>query len=346
MSTAFLLMTLAAVDTFCLCVGLLHKWLSHVADWDIRLINDTTCRLHVFLTYLSVHVSAWTLVLITAERSVTLLFPLRAAKLCSRCRVAATWLVIVLILTCANSYVHVGNTELTRTMVNDTMDVNVTMEVMELIRCDLKDQDGSSFLRSIRLWGDLILSCLVPSLIIVLGNVIVVFKLAQVTRKRRSMQSNRLQMNAFHVMQATEEQTGLIESMRQPMPKRKQKKKKSVLSVAFMLLTVSSVFLLTTLPINIYLIWEEYIARSEQSLEYTPPLGIARSELVFTVLSLAYYANNAVNFMLYFISSSLFRDAAIKRFSCTTKKQNMTISIPPEKAHAALEILDLNPFRS
>ena len=336
---AFLLTALAAVDTICLCVVLLHPWLSHVADWDVRLVNDMTCRLHVFLTYLCVHVSAWTLVLVTAERVVSVLLPLRAAKLCCRCRVVAVWCVTVGILTCANSYVHLGNTELTRTMVNDTIDMNGTMDVMEISKCDLKDQGGSSFLRSLRLWGDLLLSCLLPSLFIILGNIIVVFKLVELARKRRSMQSSRLQMNGFHSTELME-QEGLTNSTRLPVPKRKRKKK-STRAITLMLFTVCLVFLFTSLPINIYLIWEEYISMSELSLEYALPLDTARSVLIFTVLSLVYHVNNAVNFILYFISGPLFRNTARERFCGTTnnnrQRERVTGVTQRTKIHISLQ---------
>ena len=102
-TTAFLLTALALVDTVSLLVGALHVWLTHVPTIDIRTLSDPACRIYSFLTYLSVQMSAWTLVLVTLERVISVTWPMEAPTLCSRRRLAGLWGVIFSVLVAINA---------------------------------------------------------------------------------------------------------------------------------------------------------------------------------------------------------------------------------------------------
>ena len=308
-ATAFLLTALAVVDTVSLLVGALHVWLVHVTDFDFQTVSDAACRTHTFLTYLSVQLSAWTLVLVTLERVVSVTCPMEASTLCSRRRLVGIWVVVLCILSSLNAYLHLANMEL-REQFFSTMD-NGTIHVRECTVRQSVSEHLKDMLEHFRVWSDLALSCLLPATLILFGNVIVICKLAQISRRKRRLQNQR---------GVAKDGTG-----------RANKRKSSRITV--MLITVGIVFLITSLPINILLLGED-IWFSER---FSDPLVVARRELVYTILSLIYYFNNSFNFLLYFISGTMFRKAAVELFcpglksryknlrkgaSCTTKTNN------------------------
>ena len=81
MSVFFL--TLAASDLMSLCVTCCKVWIRIVFHFNISAQNGTLCKLVLFLLYVSGVLSAWTLVAMTAQRAVCVLFPHRANVLCT-----------------------------------------------------------------------------------------------------------------------------------------------------------------------------------------------------------------------------------------------------------------------
>ena len=285
-ATAFLLTALAVVDTISLLVGALHVWIIHVAVFDFHTLSDSACRIHTFLTYLSVQLSAWTLV--TLERVVSVSCPIEAPTLCSRCRLVASWLCILCLLSALNAYLHLANMELHEEFFpidNGTIHVR---------KCTVRHNASDhikDMLDHLRIWSDFVLGCLIPVVLIFLGNTFVIFKLAQLSHRKRRLQSRR---------DKSKDRAG-----------RSSKRKSNRVTV--MLITVGIVFLITSLPINIFMLGEN-IWFSDR---YSDLSVFGKRELVYTILSLVYYFNNAINFVLYFVSGTLFRKAAIKLF-CPT----------------------------
>ena len=292
-ATAFLLTALAVVDNVSLFVGALHVWLVHVATFDFQTLSDPTCRIHTFLTYLSVQLSAWTLVLVTLERVVSVTWPMEAPILCSRRRLAIVWLAVFCTLSALNAYLHLANMELHEqffpTATNDTFYVCECT-----VRHNASDQ-MKEMLDHFRVWSDMVFSCLIPTSVIFFGNTFVIYKLAQVSRRRQYLQDRR---------GAGKDSTG-----------RNNKRKSSRITV--MLITVGIVFLITSLPINIFLLGED-IWFSDRNIDLTV---FAKRELAYTILSLLYYFNNAINFVLYFVSGTMFRQAAIELFFPSLKRK-------------------------
>ena len=285
-ATAFLLTALAVVDTVSLLVGALHVWLIHVAVFDFQTLSDSACRIHTFLTYLSVQLSAWTLVLVTLERVVSVSCPIEAPTLCSRCRLVTAWLCILCLLSALNAYLHLANMELHEEFFPNKD--NGTIHVHECTVRHNASEHLKDVLDNLRIWSDFVLGCLIPVVMIFFGNTFVIFKLAQLSHRKRRLQSRR---------DKTKNSTG-----------RNSKKKSNRVTV--MLITVGIVFLITSLPINIFMLGE-YIWFPDK---YSDLSVFAKRELVYTILSLVYYFNNAINFVLYFVSGTLFRKAAIELF--------------------------------
>ena len=286
--TAVLLRALAITDSVCLGVGLLHLWLCELASWDIRKMSDVSCRLHVFFTYLSVHVSAWTLVLLTAERLICVTKPMEASRLCSKSRLWISWCVSVVLLATVNAWFHLAGTRLVR-----TIQVAADNSTLELTSCDLAGDQGS-WLRESRVWGDLLLSCLLPAVFILPANAVLMWRILVLAKKRRAMQ--------------------------QRSNNRRNKASAKSQGITLMLVMACLMFLLTTLPINIYMLYQQYGNKPSGFV------AVARGELTYTIFSLIYYVNNAVNFLIYFLSGPVFRSAAKEVFCsnrCTSKSPTL-----------------------
>ena len=284
-STAFLLTMLSLVDTACLLLGALQVWLYYLLNFDLRTLSDPVCRLHTFLTYFCVHLSAWTLVLLTLERLVIVLCPMQATKLCSRTRLIIGWVVIFLILFTINGYVYLGHMGLEsdfETIGNQTYDTG---------SCRFHQDLGHVY----RVWGEMFISCLLPSIAILSGNIVLMFKL---TRLKRPGGGRGIRTTADSSRGST----------------RRRNNRRSSSTITMMLVVVCIVFLLTTLPINVFLVLDmdsgnQDVQTTSRIVDFT---SMARTVLIETFLRLLYYINNAANFVLYFISGPLFRKAAME----------------------------------
>ena len=64
-------------------VTCLKAWVNITFEFNLSTQNDTLCKLDVFILYVSGVLSAWTLVTMTVQRAVCVLFPHRANVLCT-----------------------------------------------------------------------------------------------------------------------------------------------------------------------------------------------------------------------------------------------------------------------
>ena len=110
MSVFFL--TLAASDLVLLYVTCFRSWIKFTFEFDISVQHDALCKLDVFLIYVSGVLSAWTLVAMTAQRAVCVLFPHRANVLCTVGKSKAIVLSMVLFIAVIHTHLlyglHVG----------------------------------------------------------------------------------------------------------------------------------------------------------------------------------------------------------------------------------------------
>ena len=101
-STNFYLSALACADTAVLYLSAFKTWLRVVAGFELLHVSNAGCKITIFLFMLASHISAWLIVLVTADRFVAVWFPFRAARLCSLRRARITGLVLTLALTLYN----------------------------------------------------------------------------------------------------------------------------------------------------------------------------------------------------------------------------------------------------
>lgn len=94
------LLLLAFADTIVLYTSAFKTWLRLVADIEWLHTSDAACRTLAFLFLASLHMSAWLVVLTTADRFVAVWFPLKTVTFCSnhRARLAAGLLLLATVV--------------------------------------------------------------------------------------------------------------------------------------------------------------------------------------------------------------------------------------------------------
>ena len=265
-TTALYLTCLTFSDLVVLYTGLLRQWIFHLFEFDIRHLSEAVCKLHIWLVYSSLDFSAWILIAVTLERIIAVWYPYSEKTKCSKLNATALIITILILVLALNAHLLYG-------MVNKDTD-------MAEMRCVSIDESYSIFFRSVWSWLDLCVFCVIPFSVIVIGNSFILYKLLGRHRrtKRRDNTSiqkmDRIPQNHHHHHQS---------------------------SMTTMLITLNTVFLITTLPISIYEICYEYVYVT------TDPQMKARLDLVWAVVNMLMYTNNAVNFILYSLSGSRFR---------------------------------------
>jgi len=87
-------------------------------------------------------------------------------------------------------------------------------------------------------------------------------------------------------------------------------------STTVMLIVISILFLIFSIPIDIYFLGYAY----GTFLDDTAEQGAARW-LFYAIVTLLYYTNNSINFFMYFASGRKFRVAFLNTFFCVSPKK-------------------------
>ena len=272
------LSVLAVVDVAVLCTGLLRQWVIALSDVDLRTFSVAGCKIHTYLTYYSCQLSSWTILLVAVERLVSVCLPLKVHRLCSKRRMIACGTGIALALGVINSPLLWMLTIMTE----EDFDLleNTTLTIKE---CDF-EEEYRDYKQNVFYWLDFVLLCLVPFVVILTSNTVVI---VQISCRRPP--------------------SGQVSGKQTPM----------MSSTTAMLVLVSVVFLVTTVPVALYFIGLD-IWFSEETVQ-----GTANAYLTFTVTNLIYYVSNTINFVLYCVGGSQFRQAASALFCgrCLKRKK-------------------------
>ncbi|ELU13758.1 hypothetical protein CAPTEDRAFT_190343 [Capitella teleta] len=105
-SVGFVLSALMVVDTLVLLVDCLPWWLAFL-NWSLEFAtySKAGCVLSLFKAFFLIHISAWSLALLTAERLVIVVIPMKGRQWCSRRRMITAWCIVVLLAALLNSHV-------------------------------------------------------------------------------------------------------------------------------------------------------------------------------------------------------------------------------------------------
>ncbi|XP_053407142.1 proto-oncogene Mas-like [Mercenaria mercenaria] len=262
---------LAISDTTALYSGLLFDWLVLAFDINVIFVSSTGCKVIIWLVYTSVCYSAWIITAITIERVFVVWFPLwsrrRNDKMFSRILICC----LVVICMALNSHFLFG-------MVLDTE------QSMFHRNCGAANQSYWIFFQRVWPWISTNLFCFIPSSLIIVGNMMIVLKVSQCKQNDscETVRKDHLSSRKRHAN---------IQDHR-------------AVLVLPILLTLNIMFLITTLPINLYLLilnYSDVLITDEYSERK------AQNYLCWTILNMLLFSNNAVNCILYCLSGSNFR---------------------------------------
>lgn len=285
-STSVMLLALAISDTVCLYNGLLRNWVNIIWKIDIRGLTDITCKVSVLVLYSSYQSSAWFLVALTAERLFCILKPHKVKLHFTAKKSTIAIMIITLIITAQNSHVFYG----------------FGIELLDAYKghgdCLVTRESYVDFYRFHLSWIHFGIGYLIPCVLIIAGNCMIIYKLRQslkrkdklildnITRQRNSTQHHLKQGN----------------------------------SLTAMLILLSSVFFISQTPVAVFFMCEAYVIQAANQYacnnfqEY-----MRRAEIIKFVEALCVnfgLINASMNFVLYVISGSRFREDAKALLLC------------------------------
>ena len=136
-------------------------WIKFTFKFDLSAQNDTLCKLVIFLLYVSGVLSAWTLVALTAQRAVCVMWPHRANVLCMVGKSKAMVVSMVLFIAAMHTHILYG-------MYVGMLDGHG--------RCVLHS-DYLPFFQEVWTWVDMLMFSLLPWLCLAVSNSLLIWKL-------------------------------------------------------------------------------------------------------------------------------------------------------------------------
>ena len=152
---------LAVADLMLLYTNCFDAWLRYVFGFRISDQHDVLCKLLVFMIYVSGVLSAWTLVAMTVQRAVCVLWPHRANVLCTVRKSKFIVVSISLFIAAIHTHLLYG------------LHVKITNDIK---RCELLDK-YTLFFDNIWSWIDIIIFSFLPWLCLAVSNSVLVWKL-------------------------------------------------------------------------------------------------------------------------------------------------------------------------
>ena len=99
------LLVLAVVDTMVLYISAFKTWLRFVSGVEWLHASTSACRALMFLIVVTIHLSAWLIVVVSADRFVAVWMPLRAMTLCTPRRALFICATVAVVIAAANVHV-------------------------------------------------------------------------------------------------------------------------------------------------------------------------------------------------------------------------------------------------
>ncbi|XP_074654676.1 uncharacterized protein LOC141908491 [Tubulanus polymorphus] len=218
-SYSWLFTCLAVSDSGYLCTGLVRRWVVFYRNYDFRMWHWFVCTLHYFLTYVFSQLSPWMLILITIERCVSVVAPMRAKIICSRKRMIYASILMTLIILLANSHMLYG------------------IRIVLPFGCEEKDDDYSDFWFDYWVHVELFLTTLGPFMILLLCNAVIIISIKRSQMRQAAMTNTATSSGSSGGGAST-----------------KTRKQNQTESITVMLVATNFMFVFTSLPFSVYLL--------------------------------------------------------------------------------------------
>lgn len=174
-SISLLLICLAICDTAVLTFSVLKRWIGKFLETDFRNSSLAYCKIDTFLTYFLLQLSPWILVLITVERTYSVIYPHKVNDKFTKKRLLGALVLTILILGAINSHIF----------------FSISLQQSgSVVSCGVPDMHLHFFFK-IWPWIDMCLMFFIPVCFMIIGNVVIIIKLRSSQRFRVSSFSER-----------------------------------------------------------------------------------------------------------------------------------------------------------
>ncbi|KAK7090247.1 hypothetical protein V1264_010069 [Littorina saxatilis] len=247
--------------------------------------NQGTCKIAYFLVYSLCMMPTWILVAMTLQRAASILFPHRVKAVWTARKAKVTVCVIVLASLALNSHMVYGR-ELQALPGEDQ-------------QCGYVSEEYRHVFEDVWPFVDLVLASFLPFVLLIGANAVLV------NRVRRSVEEAKQSLA-----------TG---SSRQQLQTREQKAS----SMTVTLICVSLAFLLLTSPVALF-----YVAKRTAGISRQPGATDDVREMADNVFAEAlgnilFLSNNAINFYIYILTGSRYREALKGMLGCRAAEKGM-----------------------
>ncbi|XP_053407137.1 G-protein coupled receptor 183-like isoform X1 [Mercenaria mercenaria] len=256
---------LAVSDTVALYIGLLPAWLLFVFGISIR-TNSAFCKVNSWMIFTSLQLSTWIITAVTIERVVVVWFPFRYRRIEGTRHAAIILTFLCVFLMTLNSHFLYGMEH-----------IDVAQQYRFDRSCTGLHEGYVYFVQHIWPFIDAVVYFFVPSITIIFGNILIVFKVTKSGNMSIGQQTY---------------STGANNSSR----------RKSLLPVVF---TLNTAFLLTTTPICVFQLVYNFNDLVISSGQIEKPDHILNS--LWTILFMLMNINHSINCFVYVAAGSTFR---------------------------------------
>ena len=300
-STSLFLLCLAFSDLLVLYTSPLRQWILHLTmdrdlserTTDVRNLSEAGCRIHTYLTYVSIQISSWLLVAVTMERVLSVMMPHRIKSI-SSLRVAGIFIISV------TMFVLILNVFFLFGIGYGLVEAESQRQKKPIYhQCWPKTQEYQQFHDDVWPWIDFCVAFAIPFLILTICNSMIIVKLARTKQHRRRM------------------------SVGQGPRLRSIEKDNNVVTVLLVCLCI--LFFVCLCPVSVYFIGQPYwmnhiILRQEKSLQDAMDKKKDMEYLILwhAIVNCIGYLNATCNFVFYVLSGSKFR-REIKSVLCCRK---------------------------
>ena len=277
-SVSFFLLCLAVSDLLVLYTVTLRHWIRHVWEVEIRDFCEAGCKIHVFLTYVSLQLSSWLLVAVTTERLCSVVLPHRVKLICTNKVALIVFLLICGVIFALNAHIIYG-VHLKSVSRLDDYDV----------LCTPKTGHYEMFFYSVWPWLDFSIVFALPFTIFICSNAIIISKLASHYKHWRNFQTETL---------------NVVDSDGK--------------RITILLIWLCVFFFLCLTPSSIYFIASPYwrtkiLANSNPQKKQTDMEYMA---MWYAIINCVSYLNATCNFIFYVLSGSRFRQEIVSLLIC------------------------------
>lgn len=288
-STAVYLLSLAFTDTLFLYNAPLRRVILHVFELEVRSFSNLGCKVSVFLTYASFHISAWILVAVTIERVVSVIWPFKVKRCCTERSAIVVTSAIVALVCVMDSHILYG------------FSLSPLPIYQGVGECNPAYEDYSMFYNYQWVWIHFVCGFAVPFCFILIGNTLVIHGLRRMRKRQRWMYDE-------------------TDSGRKPHVHPHGHNGHHTKTLMIILILLNTIFFISQTPLAIYLVYFPYVVSDLNQVACSDvSIYMEGAEKLWFWESVTHnfaYFNASINFVLYVVSGSRFRKEIVSLLMC------------------------------